>query len=200
MKFIKNKRRLQILEALSSGVRIISDLVDISLLSYSDLLKMRNNLFRPDEIKSKILKTKNNFNQFQKEKKIINIILFKLKKDGLVRVNNKNGVKLISITSIGKNLLEKLRLKKKDELPTADYKRQIDDDLKIVIFDIPEEEKRKRWWLRNALQNLNFKMLQKSVWIGKSFLPEKFIKDLSNLRLLSYVKIFSVNKNGNIFD
>jgi len=200
MKFMKNKRRLQILEALSNGINIISDLIDISLLPYNDLLKMRNELFWPDKIKSKILKTKNNFNQYQKEKKLINVILFKLKKDGLVRVNNKNGVKFVSITSIGKKLLEKLRLKKKDELPVADYEKQVDDDLKIVIFDIPEKEKRKRWWLRNALRNLNFKILQKSVWIGKSSLPEKFIKDLSNLRLLNYIKIFSVNKKGNLLD
>ena len=41
-------------------------------------------------------------------------------------------------------------------------------------------------------------MLQKSVWIGKTILPEELLDDLERLNLLSYVEIFAITKTGTI--
>jgi len=83
-------------------------------------------------------------------------------------------------------------------LPNNKYKSQSNDTLKIVIFDIPEREREKRDWLRIALKNLNFNMVQKSVWIGKAKLPKEFVQDLNRMNIFTYVEIFAVTKAGSL--
>ena len=68
------------------------------------------------------------------------------------------------------------------------------DYLKVIVFDIPEIQKNKRDWLRNTLVNFDFSMLQKSVWVGDSQLPEDFFSSLKELNLMPYIHIFAVNK------
>lgn len=68
----------------------------------------------------------------------------------------------------------------------------------IVAFDIPEQEKFKRQWLRGCLKLLGFSLLQKSVWIGKRRLPEKFVHALRQEEMLRYVQIFGISKTGTI--
>ncbi|MDO8584682.1 MAG: CRISPR-associated endonuclease Cas2 [bacterium] len=70
--------------------------------------------------------------------------------------------------------------------------------LNIVVFDIPERERRKRDWLRDVLRTLGFIMLQKSVWVGKVLLPESFIGELEKLGLLRLVEIFEISKSGTL--
>ena len=65
-------------------------------------------------------------------------------------------------------------------------------------IDIPESERKKRAWLRSALKNLNFKMIQQSVWIGKVRIPEEFLRDLRNMHLTEYVEIFEISKAGSL--
>jgi hypothetical protein len=52
--------------------------------------------------------------------------------------------------------------------------------------------------MRSALKNLGFRMIQKSVWVGKVTLPEDFLSDLRQLNLISCVEIFEVNKAGSL--
>lgn len=47
-------------------------------------------------------------------------------------------------------------------------RRKPDGRLRIVIFDIPEENKRSRDFFRQHLTNLGFTMEQKSVWYSKT--------------------------------
>ena len=95
--------------------------------------------------------------------------------------------------------MEKLRVQKSKSLPdNGRYKTESDDELKIIIFDIPEEERQKRDWLRSVLKNLKFSMLQKSVWVGKGKLPKEFINDLSKYKIISYVDIFAISKYGSL--
>ena len=94
---------------------------------------------------------------------------------------------------------ENLKTLKKDKaMPSAKYQSQNNDNLKIIIFDIPEEDRRKRVWLRSALKNLNFTMLQKSVWVGISRLPHEFARDLNKLKIISHVEIFAISKTGSL--
>jgi hypothetical protein len=130
-------------------------------------------------------------------------ILSKLKKEGIVD-NKKWGH--WSLTRRGRQKLklfseqyqleiwkEKIYTQLKQKINKSDKKEQI-----LIIFDIPEEIKNKRHWLRMILRSLNFKPLQKSVWIGNRKLPPAFIEAISDLRLLPYIEVFTINNKGTI--
>ena len=51
---------------------------------------------------------------------------------------------------------------------------------------------------RSALTYLEFKMIQRSVWIGKSKIPDQFLKDLRAVGLIETVEIFEVGKSGSL--
>lgn len=69
---------------------------------------------------------------------------------------------------------------------------------RLVIFDIPERERRKRDLLRVELLCCKFRQLQKSVWIGEYPLPEDFILLLDSLHLERNVHIFSIREEGTL--
>ncbi|MFH0890689.1 MAG: hypothetical protein V1856_01515 [Candidatus Liptonbacteria bacterium] len=64
----------------------------------------------------------------------------------------------------------------------------------IITFDIPEKHKSKRFWLREELIALGFKMLQKSVWLGRLPLPKKFVNDLKEIEIINYMKFFEAKE------
>src|SRR3989338_825438 len=68
----------------------------------------------------------------------------------------------------------------------------------IISFDIPEKFRRKRDWLREVIQNLGFKMVHKSVWVGNIKLPEQLIFDLERVNILEFIEIFEVTKTGTL--
>ena len=68
----------------------------------------------------------------------------------------------------------------------------------IVSYDIPVLFNRERDGLRNVLKVLGFKMVHKSVWVGKVKLPEQFISMLEKCGILEYVEILKVTKRGSL--
>ncbi len=126
----------------------------------------------------------------QKQRNFYNIV-YQLRRDGFIKKTEKR--KLL-ITVLGKEKYKKIL----NRLPKRYHKPQADTSLKVVIFDIPEKEKYKREWLRDQLRELGFKMLQKSVWIGRKKLPREFIEDIRNIKLLPHVEIFAITKTGSI--
>lgn len=64
----------------------------------------------------------------------------------------------------------------------------------IVAFDIPESKRATRRWLRIELGLLGFELLQQSVWIGPTPLPEEFITDIKDMDILEHLKFFHVSK------
>jgi len=70
--------------------------------------------------------------------------------------------------------------------------------MRIVCFDIPEKERKKRRWIREELLSLEYQPLQKSVWVGFAPLPEDFFEDLDLLSLRDHIHLFSVGKKGTI--
>ncbi len=97
-----------------------------------------------------------------------------------------------SITSLGKNFLGERWFKKTTGL------LQNDGIMRLVIFDIPEKERKKRLWLRLELLACNYKLLQKSVWVGYCPLPQEFFEALEYLDLRNHIHIFSVNETGTL--
>ena len=69
---------------------------------------------------------------------------------------------------------------------------------RLVIFDIPEYERKKRTAIRVELFAHNFRQLQKSVWIGMVPLSKDFIALLDELDLHGKVHIFSVRSEGTL--
>jgi DNA-binding transcriptional regulator PaaX len=102
------------------------------------------------------------------------------------------------ITQVGRKRLEFIKSKDFTVDPFVSLDKLKKGELKVIDFDIPELERRKRDWLRVSLMNLGFEMLQKSVWVGNTDLPEEFILSLNNLEILSHLHMFIVKEMGTI--
>ncbi|OGE82362.1 MAG: CRISPR-associated endonuclease Cas2 [Candidatus Doudnabacteria bacterium RIFCSPLOWO2_01_FULL_44_21] len=59
----------------------------------------------------------------------------------------------------------------------------------IIIFDIPEEKRTYRNFLRRLLKQMKFTMIQKSVFIAPDVLPQEFYDLLKEMKLIQYVKV-----------
>jgi len=191
---MKNKIKLKILEVLENTILTIDDLLFIFSLPYgTPLSKMQYLLDKRYSLRPK----EKNRNKTNKDIRLrFSDFVYRLKKDGLIKCVDKNGNSFLKLTIKGKENLQKI---KKNELPVYSYENiERGNDFKIVIFDIPEKERRKRVWLNSALRNLKFKMLQKSVWAGKSNLPEQFIEDLRKINIFQFIEIFTISKHGSL--
>jgi CRISPR-associated endonuclease Cas2 len=190
---MKGELRLRIFEFIKNTAQSFDDVFFIFSLPYGTsffrmqyLFDKRRGISFGSASQTKINKqTKRNFNDF----------LYRLRKDNLIAEAKKDQRHFLGLTPKGKKVLEKLRL---NNLPAGKYAIGEEDTWKILIFDIPEKERRKRFWLRNTLKNLKFKMVQKSVWVGKVKLPRQFIRDLDRIDILSYIEIFSITKTGSL--
>lgn len=118
-------------------------------------------------------------------------IVYQLQRQGFIK---KTKDRKLLLTILGREKYKKVQ----SRLPGRRYKPQTDNSVKVVIFDIPEKERHKREWLRYQLRDLGFKMIQRSVWIGKKKLPQEFMEDIHGLKLLPYVEIFAITKTGSI--
>jgi hypothetical protein len=123
-----------------------------------------------------------------------NTFLSRLKKEQLIKTDSKRGI--IAITRKGLSFV-----KNKPFFQRRIYraiKNQDSDEIILVIYDIPENKRIWRDWLRFQLTNFDFALLQQSVWSGNNILPQEFVDDLKRFDLLSYVHILSVNKKGTL--
>lgn len=132
----------------------------------------------------------------RQEKHRVYSLLSKLKKEGLIDGHKEFRTTEWFLTKQGRKKLE--GLSSFFLLPRFRYTKEKDDGLNLVIFDIPETHKRKREWLRGSLMALDFKLLQKSVWIGNNKVTEEFIQDIRTLGLLDFIHIFRVKKTGTL--
>jgi len=181
----------KILEALQSGAETTIDLLTIFILPYFQSYKRmkRSLIYGSPKFKTDWAEEYLKNQQFYS-------LLNQLKNQGFIKKEEKNKKTIWSITKKG---LEKLKiLKQKNRKISVNYPKEKSDKLIIITFDIPEKERYKRDWLRSVLLSLDFKFLQQSVWIGKTKIPEEFIKDLKDQKMLDYVHIFKVNKSGTI--
>ena len=124
----------------------------------------------------------------------VSMNLWRLQKQGLVQKSGGNKSSYWNITRAGKQYLRNQKYSSRDK----DFKK--DGIIRLVMFDIPERERRKRDAIRAELIKCNFEQLQKSVWIGKSQLPKEFITTIDDLDVSKYVHIFSVREKGTIYD
>lgn len=76
------------------------------------------------------------------------------------------------------------------ELPAVDNK------LRLVMFDIPEDKRNSRDWLRLQLTAADYNFLQRSVWIGNRPLPKETLEEIRARGLLPHVQIIDLDKNA----
>lgn len=132
-----------------------------------------------------------------RERQRFSNMLCALKRDELIYIPAKRK-KHWALTWKGLQQLKLLRKRATSALPKKTYPRVSGSRLVIVVFDIPERERRKRDWLRGVLGGLGFRMLQKSVWIGKVRIPEELINDLRDFHLVNFVEIFEISRTGSL--
>ena len=119
----------------------------------------------------------------------ISSALWRLQRQGLVERSGVRRQSLWRLTRKGREL----GLERNKSLPREVLKP--DGIVRLVIFDIPERERKKRDSIRAELMGYDFWQLQKSVWIGKCALPKSFTKLIDELDLVKNVHIFSCNKS-----
>lgn len=120
-------------------------------------------------------------------------LVSRLRRDGLIKE------KSVALTGRGLRKLKTLKDRYFNKLPDASsYSKEDGKKYVIIMFDIPEKEKKKREWLRSVLTRLGLKLAQKSVWIGRVKVPQNFLDDLAELKLTEYVEIFEISKTGSL--
>jgi CRISPR/Cas system-associated endoribonuclease Cas2 len=126
-----------------------------------------------------------------------NLVSF-LRRDGLIQRTGIRKKSVLSITHKGRVALQKLFSKKQEELPATRYVPVSSNTFVICVFDIPERERRKRAWLRAALQGMGMHLIQKSVWLGKIKIPNDFLDAVDRIKILPYIEIFEITKSGSL--
>lgn len=119
----------------------------------------------------------------------VSCALSRLKRNGMVSTRGPKKKTVWLITARGKNHFKKISTAMVPILPLDDGKAR------MVVFDIPEEERKKRDWLRRRLLLCEYEPLQKSVWIGSRPLPAELMNELRSRRLISYIHIIGFRDN-----
>lgn len=103
----------------------------------------------------------------------------------IAKTTNNKGEVFLELTSSGeKNFVRRFSLFSLEKKPW-------DERYMIVIFDIPEKQKKTRDRLRAKLDELGFGMLQESVWISPYHFEEDMREFLINSGLGSFVMVLT---------
>lgn len=123
-----------------------------------------------------------------KNKEKFRKLIYYAKTNGYIRVKNLEGKKAIMLTKdgLGKALKASFIMEGK--------KKRKDRKWAMLIFDVPEKYRKSKDLLRSVLHNLEYKMLQQSVWITPYDVSEKTEKLLQMYSLDEYVKIFLIEE------
>lgn len=190
---MKGDLTLAILEILQGGTMAAVSILDaLTYHGYGESYRhMRGLPSRIPERKPPFQKTVEKMRDRQKTSKL----LYNLKTEGLIAETQNGEKRMLKLTRKGRLKVKSL---KEERVNKTKYKPGGFDELKIVIFDIPETERLKRHWLRSVLKRLEFKMVQKSVWVGTSSLPTVFFEELRQKNLIPFIEIFAVSKTGSL--
>jgi DNA-binding transcriptional regulator PaaX len=114
------------------------------------------------------------------------------------KVFNYKGVK-VNIFGIPIKEQPKNRRIKESERSRSIYNTSFSSNLEIsspknliVIYDIPHNKKKERDWFRRHLKKFDYIMIQKSVWVGPSPLPNDFLDYVKSIDLKDNFKTFKL--------
>lgn len=120
------------------------------------------------------------------KKNTIKVNMGRLKREGLIEESEKK--KIYYLTEKGEELVAYL----KDRYSILE--KPWDGKVRLVVFDIPENRKFQRNWLRLELLLMQYKPLQKSVYVGKHPIPDDLYQELIKNGLFENVYIFTLEK------
>jgi len=123
-----------------------------------------------------------------KGRKAFSNLVYYTKRKGFIKIKNLEGKKAIMLTKegLGKALKASFIMEGK--------KKRKDGKWAMLIFDVPEKYRKSRDLLRSVLHNLEYKLLQQSVWITPYDVSGKTEQLLQMYSLDKYVKIFSIEE------
>ncbi len=93
----------------------------------------------------------------------------------LIKERNEEGNMILKITGVGIDILG--------------VEKEWDGKYRIVLWDIPESKRRVRDLLRRRLKELEFKNVQKSVWVSKRDVTNNLRKLISELEIEKWVVV-----------
>ena len=114
----------------------------------------------------------------------LSVILRRLRERGLVEKTRKE----YRPTRLGKIFLKSVLRGNFGKKPKWDGK------WRLIIFDIPEKFRSERDWLRYNLRTSHYKMLHKSVFVGKFPLEEETYRSIYRKRLNRHIRILTVGE------
>lgn len=133
-------------------------------------------------------KEKENSEENEKIKNRFNMMLSRLKREGLIKSDGRGKNKWCLLTKKGKTELETIHK----------YEKSNEDILVLVLFDIPEQLRKERRWLRGVLKELSFTMMQQSAWMGHSKIPAILLEEMRDKKIIEYVEIVQINNPGTV--
>ena len=124
----------------------------------------------------------------QKEKQKFTQLIYRLKKNGYIKIKNLKQNEGIILTKKGTEKVLKAKLRMKNKQKRSDGKWQ------MIIFDIPEKKRYLRSLLREKLLLLEYKILQKSIWICPYDVSKETEFILRKHSIDPYVKLFLIEE------
>ncbi|KKQ23115.1 MAG: hypothetical protein US36_C0004G0016 [Candidatus Wolfebacteria bacterium GW2011_GWC1_37_10] len=183
-KKIKDKIKELPVDLTIGGLALLLGLAERSLVATSEILKGPSRGIKKSYRNISNLETFWDYYDELKEmkKNSARVILWKLQKKGLV---SKKGDKY-HLTSLGNKIIKIFKEKQDNDL--------WDGKWRIVMFDIPEQKKKSRNWLRHQLLIFDYKPIQKSVFIGKNPMKEDLYKEIIEQDLFSCIRLMTVGE------
>lgn len=122
----------------------------------------------------------------------------RLEKKGFIEKGIIEDELCLRLTQIGSDYLKQFKQRKKEKsiMEINPVKIKWDGKWRVVVFDIPEKNRRVRQALRMGLRMLEFKPLQKSVWVSKVDCMKELRKYIRELSLSTYVLVFETKDLG----
>jgi len=96
--------------------------------------------------------------------------------------------------------LEYLRITEKGEMAISTLKKERDGKWKMIIFDIPEQRREARDYLRTKLKQLGFKKWQNSIWVTPYRISPALEEELYLLGQKFFVRLITIDKINNDSD
>jgi hypothetical protein len=185
MKSVKQKIKQLPLKLGLISLAIIIAIGEGMLESLEQILREGKSLTM-SKVAKKLHSSKNFWFFYKKLENLTNnnfkVVLHRLQKRGLIEKRREN----FRLSPLGVLYFKRIS---DHETP-----QKWDNKWRIIMFDIPESIRNKRNWLRQQLYTLEYKSLQKSVFIGKHPLKEKLYKEILEQGLNKYLNLITVGE------
>jgi len=122
------------------------------------------------------------------DRKKFSKLIYYLKKRGLIKIKNLENKKAVILTPRGSERVLKIKYKMMNK------KRRKDGKWQMIIFDIPEKKRRLRDLLRENLNLLGYRMLQKSIWVCPYDVTKETEEFLRIHSLAPYIRLFLIEE------